>query len=173
MNNRQKILNLIRTGNKTNIELAFMLDEQQGLGIKEEYIHYFGQIMHYSELFHNDLVNYTAHFVNTCSINLCEIELETIPSIVYAFSKVEVLNLNANNIKQIPEEIQALEELEYLQLSGNPIEKLPECFKSMESLSQVDLDQNHKVPQKYIDEVNYLKGKEVIKVYNFEEYKLF
>ncbi|XP_067825597.1 volume-regulated anion channel subunit LRRC8D-like [Heptranchias perlo] len=105
---------------------------------------------------------------NLTQLELHNCELDKIPNVIYALSKLQVLDLKGNNltkieeminlqyleklsclkfwfnmIKSIPPTINLIKKLEYLYLSNNQIETLPKVLFSVEKLHYLDIHNNN------------------------------
>ncbi len=73
-------------------------------------------------------------------LRLNELELETIPTGVFALEQLEVLDLFINKIKVIPPQIGQLKNLKELLISANPIERLPMELAQLTKLETLKLE---------------------------------
>lgn len=146
---KTKIMSLINTGNKENIELAFSIAEGIGLPIEEwivesnlgllinwlsKYISLRGSTIKKKivNLFETDeiyiksknlgkLPNGFEMLTNLKKLTLFRCGLKYIPSQIYSLTNLIFLNLNANKIKYIPKDISKLNNLNELYLFHNEI----------------------------------------------------
>lgn len=77
------------------------------------------------------------------ALNLSNIGLNEIPSMVFDLEHLKVLKLMGNNIQELPEEISKLNRLSHLYLYQNKIKELPkDILKEMPFLECIDIGEN-------------------------------
>ncbi|QEE17200.1 tetratricopeptide repeat protein [Promethearchaeum syntrophicum] len=75
-------------------------------------------------------------------LKLSNLNLETIPEMIFKFPNLHDLDLSKNSLTEIPEHIQKLKELRTLNLSSNKISSIPSCIDHLQSLAVLELWEN-------------------------------
>lgn len=154
----QPIIDLLKSGDPDNIELAAMQIESQKL---QSYIYpKYNYLMTYCkcsllELFMTETLDLSnrglvsipntsaiADLVRLKNVNLNGNKLQKIPKEFFELSNLEIMSFGDNLIKEIPKEIKKLTKLLSLDLSDNQITKLPKELFTLPTLHLLNLENN-------------------------------
>lgn len=134
-----QIRELVKTGDKENILIAFELG--RGLGyfmskILEDFIPLLGRRPLTRE--------YLIALFQQTEIDLSNSGLSELPPVLFEVElpKMRSLNLSNNYIQYLPKTIGQLKQLEHLNLNHNRLEQLPSGFKNLENLFELKLTNN-------------------------------
>ncbi|HAS44981.1 MAG TPA: hypothetical protein DCS93_31155 [Microscillaceae bacterium] len=131
----EKILQLLKTDDPKNIELAFQLC----VGLEEEYGEAVAKALRKQVLYciRNGLE--TEYFENLQSLSLNSKGLKVFPTKLLQLRKLRGLQMWRNQLKEIPSEISQLTQLEALSLQYNQLTTLPEEISQLTKLRDVYL----------------------------------
>ena len=115
MKNKDKILELWKTGESSNMELAVNLAKGNGFSLEE--------------LFPE-------------KISLSYLNLEIIPDFVFELTQLKKIYLYNNEITEIPKEISKLVNLESLWLGNNKLTELPKEITNLVKVNRFNLRKN-------------------------------
>lgn len=162
---KEKIYNLLRSGDETNIKLAWELDKSQGLGIKEKLTKGLKPLMSESANPLTSGYTYVEEFfieshIYIDDLNLTEIpkefeclkhisglyvndnKLNNTPNFVCDFKNLVNLVGAYNKITSLPKNIGRLVNLTYMNFLENTLSSLPQSFSKLKGLRMLDLRAN-------------------------------
>jgi Leucine-rich repeat (LRR) protein len=92
------------------------------------------------------------------TLRLCNLDLFSIPEIVFKFQNIKKILLIKNNLTQIPKELFSLTQLEELHLLSNKISIFPDDICQENKIKILDLEDNklHEIPS-IINKLNHLE----------------
>ncbi|CAK1580227.1 unnamed protein product [Parnassius mnemosyne] len=76
-------------------------------------------------------------------LDLCDNELQTIPTAISSLVNLLHLNISRNSLASIPDSMKALKYLMFLDLSVNPLEKLPDAITNLIALKELYLNDTY------------------------------
>ena len=118
LSDEDKIINLLKTGNESNIELAYAVGKGQKINVDELVKSIYGEFL------------------------LNVVEGDTIKDKLINLTNLKMLNLGWNKLTNPPEGISNLTNLERLGLDNNELTTLPEGISNLTNLKRLDLDNN-------------------------------
>ncbi len=130
MEDKAKIIELIRTNSFDNVELAYQLSIGAGLEILEEICDFFIQSQ-------RDCSNFTREIKDFLLINL-----EEYPNTILSFSWYDTSLEDCPQMEILPDSIGALRSLRFLDLSAMDQGELPYSFKNLINIEELDLSLN-------------------------------
>lgn len=150
----QKLFDLIETGTRENIDLAFILAESQNIDLNTIAQQEYGELCHFvlagrvnfatiqqnlKRAFHK--IHVWEGEWNWNSITTVRDQLEKIPTKIGDFPEIKILTFfnTVNTIQELPSEIGKLKNLEELSLSNTQIRFLPPEIGQLKQLKKLDL----------------------------------
>lgn len=115
----ENIVELLKSGDDANIELAIMLINSMDLS--DEFNNIYGLILKRSGL---NIQKFNLIY-ELCELNLSCCNIDTIPKGVFELTNLERLSLSTNKLTEIPKDLENLTKLKILRLQNNRIEKIP------------------------------------------------
>lgn len=168
MDTQQKFLELLRSTDEANVQLALEIaksNKELGYYVMDydslyrnlrfgNYGGWFGEVKAHhiamlngltildkeAKKLEEDLPSGLGHLINLTSINLAHNQITHIPASVGNLKKLRSLKLQNNKLESLPEEIGQCESLIYLLLSNNPLQSLPiEAIAHLTNLRELHL----------------------------------
>lgn len=141
---QQKIENLLDTGRKENIELAFQL--LQGLthlqsGIEALYSPLKNSLRVNTPFGKKAFLEMVDGLHGCTAISIPMSNLPRIPKIIYLAKDLRRLVASSNNLKEITLDFSKFEKLTHLYLAHNPLERIPQGLDTLKELIRLDLYQ--------------------------------
>lgn len=148
----EKIIDLIATGQKANIELALQLVEGQGGKEKLKYLLY-EKYKIFTKINYISLkVNTLYDFFNREIMDLSYLEISEIPDEIKDFKNVMWLYLDNNSFTEFPKGVLEMESLRLIDLSYNSLTEIPDEISKLQHLKNLDLTDN-KIPISRLEEI--------------------
>ena len=165
----KQILNMIKSGDRSFIELAFQLADSQGLRSELDKIlkeleplvpnpNYFGKKQltdkNWVDFFmlrkikiENEKIGWLSEHINLLTnlefLELKNVGLKSLPNNIGQLRKLKELDLDNNNITSLPESIGQLKNLKRLFLERNDLTSLPESIGQLKNLMHLNLQKNN------------------------------
>jgi len=137
-----KIINLLKSGDESNIELAYALGEGQKINVDELVKSIYGEFLLNvveGDTIKDKLINLT----NLMYLFLDNNELTTLPEGISKLANLKYLDLDYNNLTTLPEWINNLTNLKGVYLNDNNLTTLPEGISKLANLKYLDLRNNN------------------------------
>lgn len=160
--NKQKILNLINlieTGDQTNINLALELDYSMNLGIREFYQHLkeitsvhtnnitydIGEDeFHLTDMQINEnTINPLLKYVNLYKLSFMDCNIKKFPSFIFEMNQLKEVSLHGCKLNEIPTDFEKLQSLETIYLGDNSLKEFPKPLLGIKPLRCVMLFRNN------------------------------
>ena len=148
---KQKLMSLLNTGDKDNIELAYAIGGGQGINVDELVKSEYGDLLEFikgSSIKEKvpgsiKMAKYFDSKKDSDSLNLEYGEWYVLPERIGRLTNLKTLRLNNNNLESLPDWIGNLTNLKSLRLGGNGLKSLPESIGNLTNLEYLDLSNNN------------------------------
>lgn len=163
MTDKEKLYQLIKTGNLENIELALAVADSNKIDLHlEPFENMYSWLVQNNNLSSGNY-NISQKLVKIFTIKKLRLyhldfNLEQIHIFLQHLSQLEELDIRDNSMTIVPSQICEFKNLNYLILSQNLFKELPSCFSKMKNLETIYLNNNslESIP-KELFELSHLK----------------
>ncbi len=149
----EKITNLLKTGERDNIELAYQLSLSGKISLwpveraLKDLLFYSSKI-HPAISFDNLPLGQLCYLLKeVIAISFDNKYLEALPDCFYFMPNLVILEISGNSLKKVPESICELRKLKSLSIKNSQIERLPEKLDQLENLEGLNISKNPKLLQ--------------------------
>ena len=138
---KDQILNLLKSPDKTNQELALTIAESNNINIDEEFWNLL-QVIY--RLNHKSIGNKEELLMlfNKPSLGLSNLKLTHLPESIGILTNLENLYLQNNQLTHLPDSIGNLNNIQFLILDKNQLTSIPESIGNLKNLKTLNLNNN-------------------------------
>ena len=136
-----QILNLLKSSDKTNQELAITIAEANNINIDEEFWNPIQEVYRLNHTSNGNKKELLMLF-NETSLELSNLKLTSLPVSIGNLSNLQRLHLENNQLTHLPESIGNLNNLETLSLGTNQLTHLPVSIGNLSNLQFLHLHNN-------------------------------
>ncbi|MCP4439439.1 MAG: leucine-rich repeat domain-containing protein [Aureispira sp.] len=133
-----KIQELIKSGSRENIDLAFLFAKSEGIA-QEDIMIYWKELISFARAEKDSPQNTLFHLLNLTELDLGNCGISSVPEQISLLINLVDLNLESNSITRLPENISLLPNVESLNLQDNPLSCLPQNINSLSKLNDLYL----------------------------------
>ena len=138
LSDEDKIINLLKSGDESNIELAYAVGKGQKINVDELVKSIYGKFL-LNKAKWKTIKDRLLYLTNLKELDLSYTNLTSLPEGISNLTNLEWLYLEDNNLTSLPEGISNLTNLRVLNLNNNELTTLPKGIDKLTNLKMLNL----------------------------------